>query len=253
MVPARGRLLFSSAAGTKTLERFGKVPLTLGLAPAHHRLRHAVGGGEIGLDVEQRRAVQAVEPDHREDAVLDAAEASPRSWRSGWGGPASATQRCRAGCRSGGEPAAPGFAGICPSSRAAPDGCRSRRPSGPRASADRPRRCRPRPIHGRFSGSPCDASRACGCGRCNRGRRRLPAARPPFAVADAEILAVMAVLSRLTHLSARNAEVGSDQSLRSHSWSASQLRRRSLAYRLARRAFQRIKISLYSGKRPKQR
>ncbi len=45
--------------------------LAAGLMPADDGVRHAVGGSEIGLDVEQRRAVQAIQPDNRQGRPLD--------------------------------------------------------------------------------------------------------------------------------------------------------------------------------------
>src|SRR5262249_44464968 len=41
------------------------------LVPADPRVRHRIGRGKIGLDVEERRIVEAVEPDHGEPCPLD--------------------------------------------------------------------------------------------------------------------------------------------------------------------------------------
>ena len=43
--------------------------------PPDHRLRHRVGRGEVGFQVEERRIVEAVEPDHPEAGAFDADEA----------------------------------------------------------------------------------------------------------------------------------------------------------------------------------
>src|SRR5438105_1617295 len=42
--------------------------------PTHDSLRHRVGRGEIGLEIDQRRAVEAVEADDRQAVALDAHE-----------------------------------------------------------------------------------------------------------------------------------------------------------------------------------
>src|SRR5690242_16605324 len=38
--------------------------------PTNHRIRHGIRRGEIGFEIEQRRAVEAVEADYRKHAVL---------------------------------------------------------------------------------------------------------------------------------------------------------------------------------------
>src|SRR5262245_56331428 len=40
--------------------------------PTHDGLRYAIGRGEIGLDVEERRAIQAIETDHRQPVAINA-------------------------------------------------------------------------------------------------------------------------------------------------------------------------------------
>ena len=148
--------------------------------PPDLRVRHGIGRGEIGLDVEERRVVEAVEADDRRACCRRCATAAPPRRRSGSAAPASAARKCRGARRNG---AATLHHQIAPrlvhpiEQQHVADAVEAGQPLRP--SADRARRCRPRPIGARSSGNPRAAAMACGCGRYNRARRRtLPAARP---------------------------------------------------------------------------
>lgn len=48
------------------------LPLFLALVPSNHRIGLAIGRGEIRLDVEKRRAIEAIEADDRKFIIGDA-------------------------------------------------------------------------------------------------------------------------------------------------------------------------------------
>ena len=71
MVPGRLAGKNRYAAGTNERQPSLRV-LFLAAMPAHDGFRHVVGGGKIGFDVDERRTIEAVEPDDREPGTVNA-------------------------------------------------------------------------------------------------------------------------------------------------------------------------------------
>ena len=95
-------------------------------------VRHRVDRSEIGLDVDERRVVEAIEFCTCRDRAITFTS-SRRSSQSGSAAPAIATRRCRGLRHNGAAPAPRDRAAPGPSSRARRDACRSRPCRAPRA------------------------------------------------------------------------------------------------------------------------